>query len=79
MPVRDRLRAHGARSWYIGAASGLIWQVILVFSVLFLDLPVLSKLLGLVLLAVLSATFMLIGPIVWKEHIPTRLIVIAAY
>jgi two-component system sensor histidine kinase DesK len=79
MPVRDRLRAPGARSWYIGAASGLIWQVILVVSVLFLNLPVLSKVLGLVLLAVLYAAFMLLGPIIWLESIRTRLVIIAAY
>ena len=78
-PVRDRLRAPGSRSWYIGAASGLIWQVLLVVSVLFLDLPVLSKVLGLVLLAVLYAAFMLLGPIIWHEGIRTRLVIIAAY
>ncbi|MBC7591693.1 MAG: sensor histidine kinase [Salinibacterium sp.] len=79
MSVRDRLRAHGARSWYIGAASGLIWQVILVGNVLFLDRPVLSKVLGLALLAVLYTVFMLLGPIIWHESIRTRLIAIAAY
>jgi two-component system sensor histidine kinase DesK len=79
MPVRDRLRVHGARSWYIGAASGLVWQVLLVVSVLFLDLPMLSKVLGLVLLAVLYAVFMLLGPIIWHESIRTRLVIIAAY
>ena len=79
MSVRDRLRAHGARSWYIGATSGLIWQAILVGSVLFLDRPVLSKVLGLVLLAVLYAVFMLLGPIIWHESIRTRLIAITAY
>jgi len=79
MPVRDRLRAHGARSWYIGAASGLLWQGILVASVLFLDLPVVSKVLGLVLLAVLYALFMVLGPIIWHESIRTRLVIITAY
>ena len=79
MPVRDRLRAHGARSWYIGAASGLLWQSILVASVLFLDLPVVSKVLGLVLLAVLYALFMVLGPVIWNESIRTRLIAILAY
>lgn len=79
VPVRDRLRAHGARSWYIGAASGLIWQSILVVDVLFFDLPVLSKVLGLVLLALLYAAFMLLGPVIWNESIRTRVAVIAAY
>ena len=79
MPVRDRLRAHGARSWYIGAASGLLWQAILVVSVLFLDLPVVSKVLGLVLLAVLYALFMVLGPVIWNESIRTRLVAILAY
>jgi two-component system sensor histidine kinase DesK len=79
MPVRDRLRAHGARAWYIGAGSGLIWQILLVVGVLFLDLPVFSKVLGLVLLAALYATFMVIGPIIWNESIRTRLVAIAAY
>ena len=79
MPVRDRLRAHGARSWYIGAASGLLWQAILVASVLFLDLPVVSKVLGLVLLAVLYALFMVLGPVIWNESIRTRLVAILVY
>ncbi|MET4703883.1 histidine kinase [Frigoribacterium sp. UYMn621] len=79
MPVRERLRAHGARSWYIGAGSGLIWQVILVFDVLILDGPVVSKVLGLLLLAVLYAAFMLLGPILWVESVRTRLIAVAAY
>ena len=79
IPVRDRLRAHGARSWYIGAASGLLWQAILVASVLFLDLSVVSKVLGLVLLSVLYALFMVLGPVIWNESIHTRLIVILAY
>lgn len=79
MSVSGRLRAHGARSWYIGAASGLIWQAILVGNVLVLDRPALSKVLGLLLLAVLYAVFMLLGPIVWHESIRTRLIAIAAY
>jgi len=79
MSVHDRLRAQGARSWYIGAASGLIWQVLLVVSVLSLDLPVLSKVIGLVLLAALYAAFMLLGPIIWNESIRTRLVTIAAY
>jgi two-component system sensor histidine kinase DesK len=79
MSVRDRLRAHGARAWYIGAASGLIWQILLVVSVLFLDVPVFSKVLGLVLLAALYAAFMLLGPIIWNESIRTRLVTIAAY
>jgi two-component system sensor histidine kinase DesK len=79
MSVSDRLRARGARSWYIGAASGLIWQVLLVVSVLYLALPVLSKVLGLVLLAALYAAFMLLGPIIWHESIRTRLVTIAAY
>ncbi len=79
MSVHDRLRAQGARSWYIGAASGLIWQVLLVVSVLSLDLPVLSKVVGLVLLAALYSAFMLLGPIIWNESIRTRLVTIAAY
>ncbi len=79
MTVRDRLRAHGARSWYIGAASALLWQSVLVASVVFLHLPVLSKVLGLGLLAVLYAVFMLLGPVVWHESIRVRLIAIAAF
>ncbi|MHC5795562.1 sensor histidine kinase [Lacisediminihabitans sp. FW035] len=79
MPVLERLRAHGARSWYIGAASGLLWQSILVASVLFLDLPLVSKVLGLVLLAVLYAGFMLLGPVIWHESIRVRLVSIGLY
>jgi len=79
MPVLERLRAHGARSWYIGAAAGLLWQSVLVASVLFLDLPLLSKVLGLLLLAVLYAGFMMLGPVIWHESIRVRLAAIAVY
>ncbi|QNE48482.1 two-component sensor histidine kinase [Glaciihabitans sp. INWT7] len=79
MPVRERLRAAGARSWYIGAASGLVWQSILVVSVVSLDLPVLSKVLGLLLLAVLYAVFLLLGPVIWNESVRVRLMAIGAF
>jgi two-component system sensor histidine kinase DesK len=78
-PLLERLRDPTARSWYIGAASGLLWQAILVVTVVFLPVPAGQKAAGLVLLALLYAAFMLIGPIIWHETTPVRMFVIAAY
>lgn len=77
--VAARLRAPGARAWYVGAASGLVWQSLLVVNVLFLDLPALSKVFGLALLAMLYVVFMLLGPIIWHESVRTRLMAIGGY
>ncbi|MDF2434717.1 MAG: two-component system, NarL family, sensor histidine kinase DesK [Mucilaginibacter sp.] len=77
--IRERLTAHGARQWYLGAASGLLWQTLLVVSVIIGRAPVLSKVLGLALLAVLYAVFMVLGPLIARERTSVRVAIIAAY
>lgn len=79
MTIRERLRSPGSRPWYIGGASGVLWQAILVISVIADSRPVLSKVLGLALLALFYAAFMLLGPIIWQEKNRTKLIVIGCY
>ncbi|MBK4346192.1 sensor histidine kinase [Lacisediminihabitans changchengi] len=75
MTLGERLRAPGSRNWYIGSGAGLLWQTLLVVSIVALPLPVGQKVGGLALLAVIYAAFLLVGPIIWRESARTKILV----
>ena len=77
--LRARLTAPGSRSWYIGGGTGLLWQGILVATVLLEPGPVAPKVIALALLAVLFAAFLVIGPVISPEPTRVKLLVIGAY
>jgi two-component system sensor histidine kinase DesK len=77
--IRERLASSFARTWYIGAGVGLLWQALLIVSVIVGSQPVAAKVVGLVLLALFYGAFMVLGPIVAVESRRTRLLAIAAY
>jgi two-component system sensor histidine kinase DesK len=79
LTLGERLRAPGVRAWYIGGSAGLVWQAILVVTVFFLDISVIRKVAGLVLLAVLYGGFMVLGPLVWREPTRVKLLAITGY
>ncbi len=79
LTLRERLRAPGVRAWYIGASAGVIWQAILVVTVVLLDVPPIQKAAGLILLAVLYSGFMVLGPLVWGEPTGVKLLAIGVY
>ena len=79
LTLGERLRAPGVRAWYIGGSAGLVWQAILVVTVFFLDVSVIRKVAGLVLLAVLYGGFMVLGPLVWREPTRVKLLAITGY
>jgi two-component system sensor histidine kinase DesK len=77
--LRDRLVAPGVRSWYIGGMNALLWQGILVATVVFIPIAVLPKVVALVLLAVLYATFLALGPLIAPEPPQVKLVAIGGY
>jgi two-component system sensor histidine kinase DesK len=77
--MRSRLTAPAARAWYIGSASALLWQSILVATVILTPQPLLPKVLGLVLLAVLYVVYLALGPLITPEGTRVTLLAIGAY
>ncbi|WP_354569569.1 sensor histidine kinase [Glaciihabitans sp. UYNi722] len=77
--LRERLTTRGAHQWYIGGGSGLLWQSILVITVVTGPLPTVSKVVGLAFMAVLYAMFMLLGPIIWIEPARSKVLIIVGY
>lgn len=75
----ERLRAPDARHWYLGAGFGLLWQGILVASVILGSGEIALKALSLVVLAVFYAVFMVFGPLLQPESLRTKLAAVAAY
>jgi two-component system sensor histidine kinase DesK len=77
--LRERLTTHGARQWYIGAASGLLWQTLLVVSVILGRQPAGSKVIALALLGLFYLVFMFLGPIIAVESSTVKILVIGGY
>lgn len=77
--LRARLSAPGSRARYLGGASGLLWQLILVSTVAFTPGEVLPKIAALVLLLVLYTTFLLLGPLIAPESPRVKLMAIGGY
>lgn len=77
--LRARLSAPGSRAWYLGGATGLLWQLILVSTVAFTPGDVLPKIAALVLLLVLYTAFLLLGPLIAPESARVKLMAIGGY
>jgi two-component system sensor histidine kinase DesK len=57
----------------------LLWQTLLVISVILQPTALPAKVVALILLVVLYAAFMVLGPILWHESTRVKLLVIVAY
>lgn len=77
--LRNRLTSRGACMWYIGGGTGLLWQGILVVTVILEPTPPQQKALGLGIMALLYAAFLLLGPLIAPESVRVKVLAVLAF
>ncbi|HKT55331.1 MAG TPA: sensor histidine kinase [Microbacterium sp.] len=76
--VRASLSSRGARSWYLGAGISLIWLISPGQGILQVAATPLSATIGIAVLVLYGAAFLLSGPLQWPLPAWGRIIVFAA-
>lgn len=73
--VWQTIRSRGARSWYVGAGISLFWLISVVQEIPQTATSTLSAVLGIVVVVVFAAAFLLGAPVAWALPLDRRLLV----
>ncbi len=77
--LRSRLTSRGACIWHIGGGTGLLWQGILVVTVILEPTPPQQKAFGLGIMAVLYLAFLLLGPLIAPESVRVKVLAVLGF